>query len=289
MTRGQRGGFSNLVLLLILVAFVGWWLDRSPEESDEPEVPSDRVARIERELTPIGSQGSQASTGSQGSQGSAGSQGAAGSPSSNGSPMREGIAALVLMDVSGSMSESVSDGGQERPKIVVARRAAQSLIHQFATYAAGHPDEPVLVGLFEFSERRGDPSVREVIPLSPADPARTEAALARMRADGGTPIGDAMVAAKRALDSSGLTRRHLLVVTDGENTDGYKPADVMKALARRPEQERPSVYFVAFDVAASRFSGVRDGGGLVLEAANAADLDATLNSLLTGRILVEGP
>jgi Mg-chelatase subunit ChlD len=110
-----------------------------------------------------------------------------------------------------------------------------------------------------------------------------------MRANGGTPIGDAMVAAKRALDSSGLTRRHLLVVTDGENTDGYKPADVMAALARRPEQERPSIYFVAFDIEASRFSAVRDGGGLVLAAGNATELDTTLNSLLTGKILVEGP
>jgi len=193
------------------------------------------------------------------------------------------------MDVSGSMAERVKDGGQERPKIDVARRAAQSLIQQFAAYATAHPDEPVVVGLFEFSERGRDPSVREVIPLSPADPARAEAALARMHANGGTPIGDAMVAAKRALDASGLTRRHLLVVTDGENTDGYKPSDVMAALARRPEQERPSIYFVAFDIEASRFSAVRDGGGLVLSAGNAAELDATLNALLTGKILVEGP
>ena len=282
MARGHRGGVNNLVLLLIVVAVAGWWMDRSPDETDGG--PSDdEVTRIEHELAPVGSQGSQ---GSPGSQGSVGSQG---SPSSQGSPLREGIAALVLVDVSGSMSESVTDGGQGRPKIVVARRAAQSLIQQFATYGAAHPDEPVVVGLFEFSERKGDPSVREVIPLSPADPARSEAALARMRADGGTPIGDAMIAAKRALDASRLTRRHLLVVTDGENTAGYKPSDVMKALARRPEQERPSVYFVAFDVAASRFSAVRDGGGLVLEAGGAAELDATLNSLLTGKILVEGP
>ena len=48
-----------------------------------------------------------------------------------------------------------------------------------------------------------------------------------MTADGGTPIGDAMIAGKRALDRTGLSRRHLLVVTDGENTDGAKPVDVM--------------------------------------------------------------
>jgi hypothetical protein len=63
----------------------------------------------------------------------------------------------------------------------------------------------------------------------------------------------------------------------------------MRALARRPEQERPSVYFVAFDIAASRFDAVREAGGLVLGAANAEELDKTLGALLTGKILVEGP
>jgi hypothetical protein len=76
-------------------------------------------------------------------------------------------------------------------------------------------------------------------------------------------------------------------VTDGENTDGYRPADVMTALARRPESERPSVYFVAFDIAAARFEAVKNAGGLVLAAANAQELTSTLDYLLTGKILVE--
>ena len=200
-----------------------------------------------------------------------------------GTAPRDGIAAVVLIDVSGSMDERLGDGV---PKIVVARRAAFDLVTQFHTYAAAHPEEPVVVGLFEFSgERR--PWTREVIPLGPPDLAVAKSALDRMRADGGTPIGDAMIAGKRALDGSGLTRRHLLVVTDGENTDGPGPADVMAALGGRPEAERPSVYFVAFDIAGSRFDGVRNGGGLVLEAADAAGLNKTLDFLLTGKILVE--
>jgi hypothetical protein len=80
----------------------------------------------------------------------------------------------------------------------------------------------------------------------------------------------------------------LLVVTDGENTEGYRPADVMAALMRRPERERPSVYFVAFDIAAARFEAVKNAGGLVLAAANAQELADTLDFLLTGKILVEG-
>jgi Mg-chelatase subunit ChlD len=198
---------------------------------------------------------------------------------------KDGIAALVMMDVSGSMADPVEKGGPA--KIEIAKRSALALIQQFATYAAAHPEEPVQVGLYEFSDASGD-NTREIIGLSQADPDVAEAALARLRARGGTPIGDAVVEGKRVLDRSGLTKRHLLVVTDGENTDGHEPEDVMAAIARRPPEERPSVYFVAFDIAASRFDRVRDAGGLVLAAGNEQELNDTLSSLLTGKILVEG-
>ena len=74
------------------------------------------------------------------------------------------------MDVSGSMADSVRAGGR-RPKIEIAREAALTLIRQFDAYGKAHPEETVLVGLMEFSERP-PASAREVIPLSPADPAR---------------------------------------------------------------------------------------------------------------------
>ncbi len=198
--------------------------------------------------------------------------------------LKDGIAALVLMDVSGSMADAAGKGGP--PKIETARRSALALIQQFANYATAHPGEPVLVGLYEFSDTTGE-NTREIVPLSPADVPRAEAALAGLRARGGTPIGDAIIAGKRVLDGSGLTRRHLLVVTDGENTDGREPEDVMAALSRRPPAEQPSVYFVAFDIAANRFDRVRDAGALVLAAGNERELNDTLSSLLTGKILVE--
>lgn len=199
---------------------------------------------------------------------------------------REGIAAVLLVDVSGSMDDEIGRGDER--KIVIARRAALDLVRQFEAYAEAHPDEPVLIGLYEFSGSAAA-STREVIPLAAPDPGAAKSALARMRPDGGTPIGAAMIAATRTLDQSNLSRRHLLVITDGENTDGYAPDDVMAGLGRRPEAARPSVYFVAFDIAATRFDGVRNAGGLVLEAADAKELNQTLDFLLNGKILVEAP
>jgi hypothetical protein len=202
--------------------------------------------------------------------------------------LREGLAAAILIDVSGSMKDSVA--GLEdilEPKIQIAQRAARDLVQQFARYAEEHPEEPTLLGIYEFSQRRGMPDCREVVPMGVPDPAVAASALSSLRPVGGTPIGNAMIAGKRALDATGLTRRHLLVITDGENTDGFQPGRVAAAIGRRPEAERPSIYFVAFDIEAGRFDAVRDAGGLVLGAADAPELNATLDTLLRGRILVE--
>lgn len=203
-------------------------------------------------------------------------------------PPREGLAAAIVIDVSGSMNDMVRDErGQNEPKIAIARRAAQDLVNQFARYAEEHAGEPVLLGLYEFSERRGASDSRPIVPMGAPDRARAASALGSVYADGGTPIGTAMIAAKRELDATGLTRRHLLVVTDGENTSGVEPERVTVAIGRRPEAERPSIYFVAFDIAASRFDDVRNAGGLVLAAANAKELNDTLDTLLRGKILLE--
>jgi Mg-chelatase subunit ChlD len=201
---------------------------------------------------------------------------------------REGLAAAIAIDVSGSMDDRVSgEDGRRARKIDVARRAARDLVEQFAGYADQHKDEPVLLGIYEFSRRDRQPDCRPIIPMGPPDRSRADAALARLDPDGGTPIGQAMVSAKRELDATGLSRRHLLVVTDGENTDGFQPEDVAAAIGRRPETERPSLYFVAFDIEARRFNGVRNAGGLVLPAANGRELNDTLDMLLKGKILIE--
>ena len=200
---------------------------------------------------------------------------------------KDGLAAAIAIDVSGSMDEKVAGRDGQEPKIEIARRAALDLVDQFVSYARAHQDEPVLLGVYEFSRRRGEPDCRPVVAMGPPDRERAAAAIARLDADGGTPIGQAMITAKRALDETGLTRRHLLVVTDGENTDGVAPDRVALAIGKRPDAERPSIYFVAFDIEANRFSRVRDAGGLVLSAANANELNTTLDALLSDKILIE--
>jgi hypothetical protein len=203
---------------------------------------------------------------------------------------KDGVAAVVLVDVSGSMGDRVrnAQGDRER-KIVIARRAALDLVRSFETYARAHPGETVLLGVYEFSARSGQPEARVVIPLGPPDSSTADARLESMKARGGTPIGEAMIEGRRALDATGLRRRHLLVVTDGENTDGVSPTEVARVMERQDDTLRAPVYFVAFDVAAEVFDGVRQHGGLVMSAKDGGELATTLDELLSDKILVEKP
>lgn len=214
----------------------------------------------------------------------------AGPPSTGPDCWRAGVALAVLLDTSGSMGDSVKgEGGRMQPKIVIARQCLRSLIAQAEAAAREQPDRRIVAGIYEFSGRERQESCRVVMPMGPPKAAAAEAAVGRIMPEGNTPIGDAMIFAKGQLDRAGLSRRHLLVITDGENNHGYALPDVVAALSRLPEEQRPATYFIAFDTATAKFGPVRDAGGLVLSAANAAELQQTLDYVLKGKILAEQP
>lgn len=204
---------------------------------------------------------------------------------------REGVAAAILFDTSGSMKDSVTEpGGVQLVKIEAARQAAREAVARCDRFAKAHPEQAVWVGLYEFSEcphRR--PSCRVVVPLGPPNLPDSEKAIYRMAPGGGTPIGDALITAKRDLDATGFSRLHILVITDGMSNRGYALGDVVDALMAQPEQQRASLYFIAFDIAAQRFASLREAGVFLMGASNAAELSRTLDYILTGKILVEQP
>ena len=204
-----------------------------------------------------------------------------------GTVWKDGLAAVVLVDVSGSMHDRIK--GERRRKIEAAQAAAIDLVGAFARYATAHPETSVLVGVHEFSARANEPAAREVVPLGKPNAVTAGDAIRKMQTGGGTPIGEAMAVARVALDRSGLKRRHLLVVTDGENTDGVDPALVAAVLEKQPEEAKASLYFVAFDVDAEAFRPVKNAGALLLSAKSGAELASTFDELLSDRILVEAP
>ncbi len=197
---------------------------------------------------------------------------------------RDGIAVAVLVDTSGSMKERVAGAGSERrPKIEIARSCLAKIVERMEGYAAEDPKRVFELSLYAFSGN----DAALLSPLGPPNAAAAERLLRTLKPDGGTPIGDAVAKAHRDLARSGLNRRHVLVVTDGENTTGAAPGEVARAMAVLREDQRSAVYIVAFDVNAAVFNDVKANGWSVFPAANESELGSALDALVGERILLE--
>jgi uncharacterized protein YegL len=203
---------------------------------------------------------------------------------------KDGIALALLVDTSGSMAESVPSGGAGggyQPKINIARNAATRVVSLMEKYAGEKKASgDVQLGIWEFSGRSGS-FARNLVPMDAPSSSAAQSPIRDMTAQGNTPIGSAMIEAKKALDATGLKRRYMLVITDGENTAGQRPEEVVGVMSGLPEAERANVYFIAFDVEAQKFNFIKDNGGMVLSAANEKDLQTALDFILTGQILLE--
>jgi len=191
-----------------------------------------------------------------------------------------GASVAILIDNSGSMEERAK--GDRRRKYVVAREAIEAMLASTDSFVARQPDFPINVGLYRFSSR-----VRVMVPVSRYDRPALVAALDSMpEPDGGTAIGDAMEKAREDLYRAGTFRKYILVVTDGENTEGTSPKRVAREIAQRSEGA-VRMYFVAFDVDADRFEFVREVRGEVVGASNGDALRARLDEIYRGKILSE--
>ncbi|MFH1437144.1 MAG: vWA domain-containing protein, partial [Pseudomonadota bacterium] len=130
---------------------------------------------------------------------------------------------------------------------------------------------------------------RAVVPMGEPDPKAAAPLIDNLETYGKTPIGMAMMLAKKQINASTLAEGHIIVVTDGENTYGYEPVHVAKAIKLLAADEQPGMYFVAFDIGADVFKDVIDEGVLVVEAKNAAELQGALDFILYKKILAETP
>jgi hypothetical protein len=204
--------------------------------------------------------------------------------------LESGVALAFVYDTSGSMGETVPDGqGKQTPKWVVANRAFEKIVGRLEEFLAQpSPDGPIRVEccLVRFDSDDADVA----LPMAPFDAARFREWVKDFdRPDGPTPLGDAVrLAGEQVLESS-LATKHIVVLTDGENTHPPEPA---KALAKlRAEADRQQVvlstHFVAFDIAADAFRSVLATGATVVSAADEAQLHERMQYILEEKILLE--
>jgi Mg-chelatase subunit ChlD len=204
------------------------------------------------------------------------------SPARYQSDVQEGFGAAIaiLIDTSKSMREEAPGGG--RPKADVAREALEAMFDATESLITKRPDFAVKVGIYSFSSH-----ARTVLPMQRFDRAAIREALARVpRPGGGTAIGEAMLTARPDLYRSGVFRKYLLVVTDGENTSGRHPDQVAREIFQKSEQGI-GIYFVAFDTSADRFAFLKQVRGDVIGAGNGPELRKALDEIYQDRILAE--
>jgi Mg-chelatase subunit ChlD len=193
-----------------------------------------------------------------------------------------GAAVAILVDTSGSMKEPAP--GDSRPKYVVAREALGAMLDATDAFIARRPDFPIKVGIYTFSS-----SVRVQRPIQPYDKSAVRTAIENLpRPGGGTAIGEAMREARPDLYRAGVFRKYLLVVTDGENTNGRSPDDVAREIFRKSEGA-VQIYFVAFDTSPEKFAFLKDAGGDVIGAGTGSELKTALDGIYQGKILAEAP
>ena len=202
----------------------------------------------------------------------------------------DGVALAIIYDTSGSMHDAVRDStGRRSPKYVIANRAliaATRQIQTFAASSAGAAPRKVQAGLFVF---QGD-GAREAVKFGPFDAAALEQfAKTFASPNGNTPLGNSLKAATRAIMESPLTRKHVLIITDGMNTAGPTPADVLPRLQRQAQEKQTTlgVHFVAFDVNAKVFDSAKKLGATVVSASDEKQLNTQLEFVLQRKILLE--
>jgi hypothetical protein len=202
----------------------------------------------------------------------------------------EGVAVAIVYDTSGSMKDPVKDeAGKSSPKYLIANRALVAIanrIQTFATNSATGGPRKINSGLFVF-QKDGPHAAISFGPFNAA--ALTTWANGFSAPNGGTPLGNTLNSAGHAVLKSGLTRKHVLVITDGMNTIGPDPAAILARLQQESGQKQTSVsvHFVAFDVDAKVFAGVKKLGATVVSASNESQLNTQLEFILEKKILLE--
>jgi hypothetical protein len=102
-------------------------------------------------------------------------------------------------------------------------------------------------------------------------------------------LGNALRAAGQCVLNSRLSRKHVLVITDGLNTVGPPPETVMPDLKRQAARSQVSlgIHFVAFDVDARQFEPLKKLGATVVGAGDEKQLNSQLEFILQRKILLE--
>lgn len=204
-------------------------------------------------------------------------------------PTTESIALAIVFDTSGSMNQPIAaktTAGRDT-KFHVAQRAFGLVLDRLEGFTKSPVAKPLSVSVTIF---KGQNAV-VAVPLVPFDAANLRRWFAHARADGATPLGNALYLAGQQLLSSPASSRHLLVLTDGANTAGRTPEAALKQINEAAEHKKIAVFthVIALDIAPATFAALKQQGATLIGAADETQLNTQFDFILEEKILVEAP
>ncbi len=212
------------------------------------------------------------------------------------------VALAVVYDTSGSMGGTIpSLGGKPEAKHLIAKRALGAVATRLEKFTApsapkssdSTPSAPASaraldLGLYVFKLDEA----ATALPLAPFDATQLRTWLdSHGRPRDSTPLGLTMQLAGQALLASPAPHKHLLVLTDGANSSGIEPENVLDLLRADSEKNQTPlfVHVIALGIKPSIFKALKERGATLIGASDEKQLQTQLDFILENQILLEAP
>jgi len=196
------------------------------------------------------------------------------------------IAISIVYDASGSMGDAAYNAqGQPERKSDIANRAMLNIGKQLDRYLSVNTNRLIALSIVLIKGGSAKLNSHAVITGSSSE-FFTKWVNKFPGTGGGTPLGYAVdTAVKQNEVYPSISKRHVLVVTDGMNTSG--PNSDYFINEHKKVNQSLGFHFVAFDIGAGTFKTSQDLGATVVEAFDEKQLTERLNFVLIEKILLE--
>ncbi len=207
-----------------------------------------------------------------------------------------GLSVVIAIDVSGSMIDVPASGGA-LAKYIVASRALTQIVDFLETLSRdkdfkefklnvaviGFDSEVRIISALASIRGKGFSALRRAV----SNPKNLEPG-------GRTAIGLAIEKGTEILAQSGTILKSLIVISDGENTEGVLPEDALFALSNNRNDKSNHEYpvytrgtlvsFVGFDIESETFASIEKQGARLVTASNQEELRDALKNILVADI-----
>jgi len=207
-----------------------------------------------------------------------------------------GISIVIAIDCSGSMDDPPKNGSINKYKLASqSLREIVSFLENFYFNNVNKENLILKIGLLKFSD-----DVEVLFPLTLMDKTNFEilkevtSIEKNFLPQSSTAIGKTIEKGAEILAQSGTIFKSLIIITDGENTEGVDPEKALDALVNNRNNKSTMdfpvitssilVSIVGFDIDASVFYNLKKIGARVVQAGDKEELDNTLRNIFIADI-----